>query len=375
MNYVIIVAGGKGKRFSHKIKKQFFKIANRTILEITLQKFISHQLIHRIIIVIPKNENVKIHHKKIFKIVEGGEERKDSVANGLISIINHIKTKDNILIHDGVRPFVSHNLINKIIKELDYNNCVIPGIEIEDTVKEINDNFFVVKTINREKLMRIQTPQGFKAFLLKKFLKTLKENKINFTDESSVFEFIGENVKVIDGEKSNVKITTKEDIMNFSTNIKVGFGFDVHKFVPHRKLILGGVEIPYKLGLEGHSDADVLIHSIIDGILGAAGKSDIGELFPDSCEEYKDINSLILLKKVYDKIKDEYIINNIDVTVVCEEPKLNKFKILMKEKISNILEISEENINIKATTTEKLGFTGRKEGIASYSVVSVIKNL
>ena len=376
MNYAIIVAGGKGKRFSSKEKKQFFKIGSKTILDLTVEKFLNHNLIDRIVVVISEEDRYKfnINDDKIYKISLPGEERKDSVLNALNTIKNDINENDNILIHDGVRPFVSENLITKILNALNDYDCVVPGIKIFDTVKEIDNENFIKKTLNRDKLIRIQTPQGFKGKLLNILIGNLKK-PINFTDEASVFEFSGEKVKVIPGEEKNLKITTKEDIMKFYSSSFTGFGYDVHKFCKGRELYLGGIKIEYDYGLEGHSDADVLLHSIIDAILGAAGYGDIGELFPDTDNKYKDIRSTKLLKIVAEKINNDFLINNIDSTIVCEKPKLKNYKNLMREKLSEILNIPVENINIKATTTEGLGFTGRNEGIASYSVVTLVKIL
>jgi len=375
MNYAIIVAGGKGKRFSQNIKKQFYRIGSKTILELTIDKFIHHSEIDRIVLVLPEEDLYRLNfslNKRIL-VTKGGKERKDSVLNGLKLINNDLHNHDKILIHDGVRPFVSKKLISNVLRFLEDYEVVIPAIKIEDTLKEVNDDGFSLKTVDRNKFIRAQTPQGFKGFLLNDFMKRLNSNE-NYTDDASVFESLNVPVKVIEGEKSNIKITTIEDIMNIQGgNLRIGFGFDAHKFTENRKLYLGGVEIDYEYGLEGHSDADVVIHSLIDAILGASSKPDIGELFPDSKNEFKNIRSIELLKRVYELIKDEYLINNIDITVVCEQPKIKDYKNLMKERLSEILDIDEDCINIKGKTTEGLGFTGRKEGIASYSVVSLIK--
>ncbi len=373
MNYAIIVAGGKGKRFSSKEKKQFYKLGSKTILELTLNKFINHPEIEKIILVIPEEDKnlFTFNHSKLFKIVFAGSERKYSVLNGLKAIEHEVNENDKILIHDGVRPFLSNKLISNLLNELEISDCVVPVIKLEDTIKEV-ENGIVVKTVNRDKLVRVQTPQGFKGKLLRIFFDYAIKD-INFTDDASIFEVAGINIRIIEGEKRNIKITTKEDIMNIYSNILVGFGYDVHKFSKERELYLGGVKINYEYGLEGHSDADVLIHSIIDGILGAASIGDIGELFPDSNKEYKNIRSTILLEKVLEKISDTFLVNNIDCTIVCEKPKLKDYKNIIKLNLAKILNISENRVNIKATTTEGLGFTGRKEGIACYSVVSLIK--
>ena len=242
MNYAIIVAGGKGKRFSGKEKKQFFKIGSKTILDLTVEKFLNNNFIDRIILVIPEEDKHKfsINNEKIYKFALPGKERKDSVLNALKTFESDVKNNDKILIHDGVRPLVSENLITRLLNALDEYDCVVPGIKIFDTVKEIDNENFIKKTLNRDKLIRIQTPQGFKGKLLNILIGNLKK-PINFTDEASVFEFSGEKVKVISGEEKNLKITTKEDIMKFYSSSFTGFGYDVHRFCKGRELYLGGV--------------------------------------------------------------------------------------------------------------------------------------
>ncbi len=216
MNYAIIVAGGSGKRFSGEIKKQFFKIDTETILEKTISQFNSHRLINSIIVVLPEGDlqiasYLKYRFKKIKKIVKGGEQRKDSVLNGLLVIEKIINNNDKILIHDGVRPFVSENLITNVINSLENYECVIPGVRVEDTLKIVDSANFVVGTVKREHYIRIQTPQGFKKELIELYKKTVNID-VNFTDDAQIYEYFRKNVKVINGEKNNIKITTKEDL-------------------------------------------------------------------------------------------------------------------------------------------------------------------
>ncbi len=385
MNYAIIVAGGKGRRFSGNLKKQFFVFNGKTVLELTVEKFDKHESINKIVVVLPKDEIRKYQHlKKIFpkvaSIVTGGETRFNSVLNGLKYIESDFNKYDKVLIHDGVRPFVTAKLISRVLNELDFCGCVVPGIKLEDTVKKVDAENIVTATVNREKLFRIQTPQGFGKDVFAVFNdKNIIKNASLFSDDASVYEFAGNSVKIVSGEKDNIKITTPEDLKFFTIEKtggdlrqKAGFGFDVHRFSKNRKLILGGVEIPFEKGLAGHSDADVVIHAVIDALLGALGKGDIGEIFPDSDEKFKNIDSSLLLREIFDSfVKNSFEISNIDVTIVCEEPKLKSFKNSMKQNIANCLNIHPKSVNIKATTTEGLGFTGRKEGIAAYSTVLI----
>jgi 2-C-methyl-D-erythritol 4-phosphate cytidylyltransferase len=217
MNYAIIVAGGSGKRFSKEVKKQFFKIDTETILEKTISQFNNHKLINSIILVLPEDDlkigkYLKYKFNKLKKVVQGGEERKHSVFNGLLTIENDTDINSKILIHDGVRPFVTENLITNIIGSLEEFNCVIPGIKIEDTLKIVDSKNYVVGTVSREIYMAVQTPQGFKKDLIDLYKKAVNLD-INFTDDSQIYEYYRKKVKIIPGEKGNIKITTKEDLI------------------------------------------------------------------------------------------------------------------------------------------------------------------
>ncbi len=216
MNFAIIVAGGSGKRFSKKVKKQFFKIDNETILEKTLSIFNSSNSIDSIVLVVPKShidiaKNLRKRFEKLNFITIGGKERKYSVFNGLKTIENIVNKKSKILIHDAVRPFVSNNLIDKMLEELDNYECVIPAIKIDDTLKEINTESFVKKTVDRDRFVRVQTPQGFRISIIR-YYKEVMDKKVDFTDDSMIPEYLGKKVKIIQGEKKNIKITTPEDL-------------------------------------------------------------------------------------------------------------------------------------------------------------------
>ena len=216
MNFAIIVAGGSGERFSKNIKKQFFKIDSETILEKTLSIFNSNNSIDSIVLVVPEDslgiaENLKKNFKKLNFVAKGGRERKNSVFNGLRTIENIADEKSKILIHDGVRPFISGNLIEKILTKLDKYECVIPAIKINDTLKKVNDDNFVEQTVDRDKFVRVQTPQGFRCSIIQCY-KQVIDNNINFTDDSMIMEYLDKKVKIIEGEAQNIKITTQEDL-------------------------------------------------------------------------------------------------------------------------------------------------------------------
>ncbi len=219
MNYAVIVAGGAGKRFSNTVKKQFLKIDTETILEKTISQFNTHKLINSIILVLPEDDlkiegYLKYRFNKLKSVIKGGKERKHSVYNGLTAIEDSLDNKSKILIHDGVRPFVSYELITDIINSLDRYSCVVPGINVEETLKIVDSKNFVVGTVKRERYVRIQTPQGFKKDIINLYKKAVQLD-INFTDDAQVYEYFRKNVKVIQGDKKNIKITTKEDLLWF----------------------------------------------------------------------------------------------------------------------------------------------------------------
>ncbi len=375
-NIAIILSGGIGKRFNGKLPKQNYKINNKSILELSLLKFLKkdfHKIIivsHKTIIIKTKKkyENVKI------KVVLGGKSRQDSVKKGLIEAKKY--QPDNVIIHDSVRPFFSNYLLDKLIYKLNNNNCVFPILKINDSIRFIDKKNY--KNINRENVFSIQTPQGFN---FKKIYNTYQKIKKNYTDDSIIAFENGIKISTIDGERDNFKITTKEDyeyakqrFNNKEMSIRIGQGFDVHNFTAGKYIIILGVKIPFNKSLEGHSDADVGFHCIVDSILGAIGKGDIGDHFPPSDPKWKNKPSKYFMD--FSKnllIKEKFKINNIDVTLICEKPNFTQYKNKMRKSISDTLDLEIDKINVKATTTEKLGFVGREEGIACQSVVSISK--
>ena len=377
---VIILAGGKGTRFNSQTPKQFFKIFNKTLLEINIEKFLSIKNVVKIIIVSETNfleKTKKITKKYNLDVIEGGKTRQLSVKNGLIELN---KNKFNyVAIHDCARPFFDKSLFKKLLDKVSLNNCSIPILEISDSLMKVDSISKLTSRINRENLFSIQTPQ---IFPFKKILHAHKNSlKKKFTDDSAIAEEIKLKIKTIEGSKYNIKITTKEDIdiakmiymkqEEIKYNNRVGMGFDVHAFEDGTQIILCGIKIPFTKKLKGHSDADVGFHAIVDAILGSIGEGDIGEHFPPNQKKWKDSSSEIFMKFSKELLeKKNAKIQSIDLTLICEKPKIIPYKKLMVEKISKIMDICGELINIKATTTEKLGFTGREEGIAAQAIVS-----
>lgn len=385
----IIPAGGVGKRLKAKKAKQYLLLDSVPVLVHTLKVFQRVKVIDEIILIlspgnVPSARQQLINKydlRKITSVVAGGKERQDSVRNGLAAINGKC---DVVVIHDAVRPFVTEEIIKKVVAAAKTTGAASAGVKAKDTIKETQKNNLVSVTIPRQNVWLTQTPQAFKFELLKKAYVTAYRNKYYGTDDASLVERIGIKVKMVEGSYENIKITTQEDmmiadvLMKKKTGSKMkfrdGFGYDSHRFAVGRKLILGGVEIPFDKGLQGHSDADVLIHSICDALLGAAGCGDIGRHFPDTDPAYKDISSIILLERVKKIIEEkEFLINNIDATVIMEMPRLAPSAAQMVSNIARALDIAETSVNIKAKTNEGMGFIGQNEGIAVFAVSTVIE--
>ncbi len=373
--FLILLAAGKSKRFENTIPKQYTKLGNKTILEHSLDAFGDFQQIKKTILVYNKKHKKylkKLNLKNVIKIT-GGDTRQQSTFKALSKIKNmHCK---KVLIHDSARPFPSKELIKKIISNIKKNDAVIPVIKINDATKRVEKNI-VFKNIERDSLRLSQTPQGF---TFKKIYEKHKNNSYEqCDDDAALFTNDDEKVMCVNGSKKNFKITDKEDLKIFKLLKKgknySGIGFDVHKLVKGRSLYLGGIKIPFLLGLEGHSDADPVLHALIDSLLGACRLGDIGKLFSDKNKKYKNIRSTILLKKVIELIKSKnFSINNIDINIIAQKPKIKKYSKKMIATISKLCEINSNQINIKGKTTEKLGLIGKEKAIACEIITSVTK--
>ena len=374
--FLIILAAGDSKRLKSSTPKPFLEINNRTLLEHSINAFRDFAEIKKTIVVFNKKHKKKLDKlnlKKIIKI-KGGKTRQESAFNALKKI-NKMNCK-KVIIHDAARPTPPKSLIKNLISKLKNNDAVIPVIKTNDAMKRTNENI-IFKNIQRKSLRFAQTPQ---AFFFKKIYEKHKQNKnLSFDDDSALFTEGGEKVFIINGSKKNFKITDKEDLDIFKSLRKgknyIGIGFDVHRLIKKRKLYLGGIKIPFHMGLKGHSDADPVLHSLIDSLLGACRLGDIGKLFSNKNKKYKNIRSTILLKKVIRLIKSEnFSINNIDINIITQKPKIKKYSKKMILNISNLCDINSNQINIKGKTTEKLGLIGKGKAIASESISSVTKN-
>ncbi len=364
----LIVAGGHGERFSAQKPKQY----TNAILTQTIQKFISCKLIDCIQVVI-REQDIGLYNEAISGLVLrpyaiGGETRGDSVRNGLVAL--KVESPDLVLVHDACRPFVTMQLIEAIIEELKQgsNRGVVPALKINETIKKIANN--QVKFVDRDEVIVLQTPQGF---YFKQLLDIKLQSDKLFTDESTLAELHDVPIKYIEGDKRNIKITYQDDL---PLEVRTGIGFDAHKFNEvesiNNYIVLGGVKIQHLKSLEAHSDGDVLIHALVDAILGAIGEGDIGLHFSPSSQKWQNADSKLFLDYANNLLKQKNgYINNIDLTVICEAPRVGKYREAIKENVAFILDISSARINIKATTTETMGFTGRQEGIAVQAIATI----
>jgi len=386
----IIPAGGAGKRFSALQAKQYLLLAGRPIFAHALETFEKAKIINEIILIVPEKDLLFFKDgylkeyglKKIKAILAGGLHRQDSVLNGFKETA---ATTDIVVVHDAVRPLVTEQMLDAVVCAALETGAAAVGVKAKETIKETDKDDYVVTTRKREDIWHAQTPQAFKYDVLKKAYEKASRDGFYGTDEASLVERMGLRVKMIQGSYENIKITTAEDLLIAEMLLKknkamistprCGFGYDSHRLTSGRKLILGTVEIPSAYGLEGHSDADALLHAICDALLGAAGLPDIGQQFPDKDEKYKNISSAILLEEVIKMISAaDYLVEHIDATIVIEKPKIAPYSSQMAANIANIIGIPKENVSIKAKTNEGMGFIGKGEGMAVFAVASVIKN-
>lgn len=376
----IVVAAGSGIRANMNPPKQFQQIEGKPVLARSLNKFLSHPKIKGVTVVLSKEHETffqDIIHPCLngcVSIVDGGNSRTQSVISGLNSMQDDSVT--HILIHDGVRPFVSNDLIDRVINALHHHSAVVPGIAISDALWRQNGGN-IIESLKRDGVIRVQTPQGFNIQALREAYRL--SGKETADDDAAIAIAAGIKVRVVDGQEDNVKLTTRNDfqqaqkISGLVPDIRTGTGFDVHRFTEGSEVILCGVRIPHQLSLEGHSDADVVLHAITDAIYGAIGQGDIGRWFPPTQPEWKDADSIIFLNHASKLASQKgYYISSLDCTVICEAPKIAPHAEKMRQNLASILNLDANRINIKATTSEGLGFTGRGEGIASLSTVQMV---
>ena len=368
----VIVGAGSSARM--KTDKMMLNILGQSVIERTVRVFSKSGLFDEIILVTSKKneENFKeLFKDKNIKIVLGGETRAQSVLNGV-----KCATSNFVMIHDGARPLVTVDIIKNVLDRALEFKASACAVKCKDSVKTVEEGF-IKSTVKRESIMLMQTPQCFEKEIL---FRAYEKSDGAETDDCEILEKTGAKIKIVEGSYENIKLTTKEDILVAESIIRkregqvntmrVGTGFDTHQLTEDRPLIIGGVKIPYEKGLLGHSDADVLIHAVIDALFGAAALGDIGTHFPDKDEKYKGISSMLLLKEAGNLVKKEgYGVENIDTTIIIQSPKMAPYIDEMRKNISCALDTDISKISIKAKTNEKMGFTGRGEGVEARATV------
>ena len=366
----ILVAAGASRRMgfdklSHRLPD------GRTVLETSLAAFEHHPAVDQLVLVAGGNlEQCRALAARCGKpaaVVQGGASRADSVRAGVLAARGQL-----VAIHDAARPFVSQAVITRALEAAAQTGAAAPAVPVKDTVKIAAPDGRVQATPDRSTLFAVQTPQCFdRARYLQAMERVRGPQASAVTDDCSLFELAGFAVQLVEGDYANAKITTIEDLKGES-KMRIGHGYDVHRLVEGRKLILGGVDIPYEKGLLGHSDADVLLHAVSDALLGAAALGDIGGHFPDTDPRYKGADSLELLRQVGLLLKQAgYTVGNIDATILCQAPKLAPHIPAMRQNIARVLDLPADAVSVKATTEEKLGFTGAGQGIAAHAVALI----
>jgi len=362
-NYFIILASGQSKRFNSNQLKQFITYKNKALFEHSLDKAMNSKLFKKIILVVNEKKQIKKKYSKDVVIIKGGKERSDS---SLIALKYIKKFKpSNVLIHDAARPNFTIKLLKRLIKSLQTNKASIPAVSSKDSIKyKVKNQLF---NLDKKNSYLTQTPQAFKFKDI--YNLSIKQKKI-IQDEATLFINNNLKIKFINGEILNNKITFKEDINNIKTFF--GIGFDIHRLVKDKKLYLGGIKIPFHSGLKGHSDGDVILHSVIDSLLGAMRKKDIGTFFPDNRNKFKNIRSPKMLKPIVDILnRSNFYINNLDINLICEQPKVSKYRNKIINSLSDLLNLDKDLINLKGKTVEKLGLIGKEKAIACEVICSI----
>lgn len=377
---VIIAAGGRGQRMGAHVPKQLLEIAGRPMLQMSVEAFASHARVDALVVVLPPEmidapPAYLTEAAKPTTLVSGGERRQDSVANGLAAVDEQT---DIVLVHDAARPFVDRAVIDRVIDAAAESGAAICAIAARDTVKVAEDQAYVDRTLPRETVFLAQTPQGFRRSVLADAVR-LGQAGVAGTDEAFLAEQAGHRVRLVEGSAANMKITDRDDLrlaetragnpQPSSTPYSVGMGYDLHRLVEGRPLVIGGVNIPFERGLLGHSDADVLCHAITDAILGAAGAGDIGRHFPDTDEKWRGASSLELLRRAVCIIRDTgFAVSNVDAVVLAERPKLTPHLASIVERLAEVLAVAPAAVSVKGKSGEGIGEIGRGEAIACQAV-------
>lgn len=376
----LIVAAGRGTRAGGGIPKQYRELGGQTVLRRTILALLSHPAIDIVQVVIHPDDAGRYAIatsgiENLLPSVFGGDERQDSALKGLQALKNH--APDTVLIHDAARPFVSPDVITGVLAALETHKAAFPALPVVDALWK-GARGRILAEQPRDSLYRAQTPQGFH---FADILKAHETATAPVLDDVAIAHQKGYKVAITTGHEDNFKLTTQDDfdraerMMENNMDIRTGNGFDVHKFGAGDHVTLCGINIAHDQGLVGHSDADVAMHAVTDALFGALGEGDIGQWFPPSEEEWKGANSAIFLTKAVERVAARgFAISNVDCTIICERPKIGPHALKMRERMAVLLGIEIDRVSIKATTSEKLGFTGRGEGIAAMATTTLVKS-
>lgn len=379
----IILGGGSGQRMGAKCNKVLLPIAGKSMIVRSVEAFVP--LVEQVVVV-SREEDMPAMASELAQngldvpMVSGGATRQESVWRGLQALSGQCS---GVLVHDGARCLVTADVIQRCMASVEECGTGIAAVPVTDTIKTVSNANIALDTPNRASLRAVQTPQGFKVDLLRRAHEQAQRDGFLGTDDASLVERLGVPVQLTEGSRRNIKLTTPEDLLMAEAffaeqalpALRVGQGYDVHRLVEGRPLILCGVTVPHTLGLLGHSDADVALHALMDAMLGAMALGDIGKHFPDTDEAYRGISSMLLLRHVVALLKAHHArVTNCDVTIVAQKPKLLPYIPQMRQNVADALELPLARVNIKATTTEKLGFEGEEKGISAQAVCMVQEN-
>lgn len=383
---VVIPAAGVGSRMGASVPKQYLLIGGKPVLGLTLERFAAMPFVVEVVVACSPEYAGTVHeagrglfggHRPLV-IVEGGEERQDSVRNALGCPLKG----DLVGIHDAVRPMVTPGLVRGVCERAFEAGAAIPALQARETVKRSADGLRTLETVPRNEIWLAQTPQVFRKELIREVHRLAQADGVKATDDASLAEHYGHAVALVAGDPDNIKLTEPNDIdrvrhmlePTHEADVRIGQGYDVHRLAPGRRLVLGGLEIPHAQGLSGHSDADALLHAITDAVIGALALGDIGSHFPDTDASFKDMDSRIFLRQAVELAGGlGYKVGNVDATVVAERPKLRPHIDAMRALIAQDLGVETGRVSVKATTSERMGFVGREEGIAAMATVLLVK--
>ena len=372
----VVLAAGRGTRFGGALPKQYLTLGDRTVVARSIDAFLAHPAIRRVCVAIGAGDEetftsaVGNRTDRVLTVV-GGDTRQASVQAALSGLAGD--APERVLIHDGARPFVSEGLITRVISALDTSKAVIPAVPVADTIKRVEDGA-IIETVPRQGLQLAQTPQGFHFAALREAHRAARSVA---TDDAGVMEAAGHTVTVVPGERVNNKLTTSDDLEDALRGLGgvsvVGQGFDVHAIEPGGPMILGGITFDVDFSLKGHSDADVALHALTDALFGAIADGDIGHHFPPSDPTWRGASSDRFLQFAVERVSAVGRIVHLDLTIICERPKIGPARDQMRERIAEICGVPPAIVSVKATTSERLGFTGRGEGIAAQAVATVLR--